>query len=441
MKEGKPQSGKEHWFPHLMTFINQGVQGFKLDPGTTMDEHPDRNYYNGLTDKEMHAVNQVLLPKQLYRLMRDSTGLRSFHHYCGGYAGQQHWTAATCGDNGGGHLALFDQLNLGISGFMNSSCDVLALDKNEPIEQGMHFGFFLPWVQINSWASILHPWFLSPEEKKEFQFYSQLRYSLIPYIYSAAINGSLTGMPILRAMPLIFPNDPKVENITTQYMFGEFFLVSVFSDKTYLPEGDWTDYWTGKKYTGKQEVISEKQIHGGPLFVRSGAIIPFQKPMQYIDESPVDTLLLKVYPGNNSSYTLLEDNGTTFDYENGAIAKTSFKCKREGNKINLEISKREGKYKNMPVHRVYNVEIYCDESTEITVNSHPLLKENTEYDKKTNGFEIHCECGMNKSIKVIPVTILKLKTKKMKKSIYLILIFLFIAKISFSTKNESGCCK
>ena len=65
--------------------------------------------------------------------------------------------------------------------------------------------------------------------------------------------------------------------------------------------------------------------------------------MQYVDESPVDTLLLKVYPGSSSSYTLLEDNGTTFDYENGAIAKTSFKCKREGNKINLEISKREGK--------------------------------------------------------------------------------------------------
>ena len=381
-KKGKPQSGKEHWFPHLMTFVNQGVQGFKLDPGTTMDEHPDRKYYNGLTDKEMHPVNQVLLPKQLYRLMKDSTGLRSFHHYCGGYAGQQHWTAATCGDNGGGHLALFDQLNLGISGFMNSSCDVLALDKNEPIEQGMHFGFFLPWVQINSWASILHPWFLSPEEKKEFQFYSQLRYSLIPYIYSAAINGSLTGMPILRAMPLIFPDDPKVENIATQYMFGDFFLVSVFSDKTYLPEGNWTDYWTGKKYAGKQEVISEQQIHGGPLFVRAGAIIPFQKPMQYIDESPVDTLLLKVYPDNNSTYTLLEDNGTTFDYENGAIAKTSFKCKSEGNNINLEISKREGKYKNMPVHRVYQVEVYCDESGEITVNSHPLLKESTEYDKK-----------------------------------------------------------
>jgi alpha-glucosidase (family GH31 glycosyl hydrolase) len=388
-KQGKAQSGKEHWFLHLMKFVNEGVQGFKLDPGTTMDEHPERKYYNGLTDKEMHTVNQVLLPKQLYRLMKDSTGLRSFHHYCGGYAGQQHWTAATSGDNGGGHLALFDQLNLGISGFMNSSCDVLALDKNEPIEQGMHFGFFLPWVQINSWASILHPWFLSPKEKKEFQFYAQLRYSLIPYIYSTAISGSLTGMPILRAMPLIFPDDPRVENATTQFMFGDFFLVSVFSDKTYLPEGNWIDYWTGKKYRGNQEVISEKQIHGGPLFVKSGAIIPFQKPMQFVDEKPADTLLLKVFPEKNSSYILFEDDGSTFDYEKGAIAKTTFKCQDDGKSIRLYISKRDGKYKNMPQHRVYKVEVFCDESMAMIVNNLPLQKENIEFDKKMNALKFY----------------------------------------------------
>ena len=170
-------------------------------------------------------------------------------------------------------------------------------------------------------------------------------------------------------------------------MFGDFFLVSVFSDKTYLPEGNWIDYWTGKIYSGKQEVVSEKQIHGGPLFVKSGAIIPFQKPMQYVDEKSVDTLLLKVFPDNNSSYTLLEDNGTSFDYEKGAIAKTYFKCKSEGNNIYLEISKREGKYKNMPEHRVYQVEIYCDESMEVTLNGHLLLKENREYDKKFNALK------------------------------------------------------
>ena len=172
-------------------------------------------------------------------------------------------------------------------------------------------------------------------------------------------------------------------------MFGDFFLVSVFSNKTYLPEGNWIDYWTGKKYSGEQEVISEKQIHGGPLFVKSGAIIPFQKPMQYVDENPADTLLLKVFPDKNSSYTLLEDNVTTFDYEKGAIAKTSFICIADENNIRLDISRREGKYKNMPQHRVYQVEVFCDESMRITVNNHLLQKENIKYDREMNALKFN----------------------------------------------------
>jgi alpha-glucosidase (family GH31 glycosyl hydrolase) len=196
-------------------------------------------------------------------------------------------------------------------------------------------------------------------------------------------------MPILRAMPLIFPDDPRVENATTQFMFGDFFLVSVFSDKTYLPEGNWIDYWTGKKYRGNQEVISEKQIHGGPLFVKSGAIIPFQKPMQFVDEKPADTLLLKVFPEKNSSYILFEDDGSTFDYEKGAIAKTTFKCQDDGKSIRLYISKRDGKYKNMPQHRVYKVEVFCDESMAMIVNNLPLQKENIEFDKKMNALKFY----------------------------------------------------
>jgi alpha-glucosidase len=127
-KYGKPQSGQEHWFSHLTKFMDQGVDGFKLDPGRTLDEHPDRKYYNGFTDREMHNLNQVLLPKQMYETFRDHKGIRAFQHYCGGYAGTQHWGASTSGDNGGGKDALFDQLNLGLSGFVNTSADVMEVN-------------------------------------------------------------------------------------------------------------------------------------------------------------------------------------------------------------------------------------------------------------------------------------------------------------------------
>ncbi len=354
---GKPQSGQEHWFNHLTNFMDQGVDGFKLDPGRTLDEHPDRKYYNGSTDAEMHNLNQVLLPKQMQETFRGHKGIRAFQHYCGGYAGTQHWGASTSGDNGGGKDALFDQLNLGMSGFVNTSADVL-----EGVEDniaGMHLGFFLPWVQINSWYSLHHPWFMPPIEKEAFTYYAQLRNSLSLYIYSAALQGNQSGMPILRAMPLVFPDDRKADNLIYQYMFGENLLVGVFSDSIYLPKGNWINYWTGEKIEGGKTVHYKVPANrGGLLFVKSGAIIPMQKPMLYIGEHPTDTLVLKVYPEKQSSYTLLEDDGKSFDYEKGMIASTLFECNAGNDKTELTIQPTEGKYEEMIISRTYQIQLY-----------------------------------------------------------------------------------
>lgn len=377
-KNGKQPSGQEHWFNHLTNFIDQGVDGFKLDPGMTLDEHPDRKYFNGYTDKEMHNLTQVLLPKQLYETFREHTGLRSFHHYCGGYAGAQHWAASTSGDNGGGKGALFDQLNLGLSGFVNTSADVLeGVDDNKA---GLHFGFFLPWVQINSWYSLHHPWYMPPIEKETFRFYAQLRNALSPYIYSTALEGNQTGMPILRAMTLVFPDDRKVDNMVYQYMFGENLLVGAFTDSIYLPKGKWINYWTGEKFVG------DKTIHcaipanrGGLLFIKAGAIIPYQLPMQYIGEHPTDTLILKVYPYNKSSFTLLEDDGKTYDYEKGNIAKTQFDCLQSKDQIQLIIQPVTGSYAGMFTARTYQLEIASPKKpTQVLLNNKKIA--NWKYD-------------------------------------------------------------
>jgi len=383
---GKPRSGKEHWFEHLTKFMDQGVRGFKLDPGRTLDEHPDRKYFNGLADAEMHMLNQVLLPKQMLTVFKDHTGLRSFHHYCGGYAGIQHWGAATCGDNGGGSVALYDQLNHGLSANMNTSCDILT-GVDDAI-QGMHFGFFLPWVQLNSWAELFHPWYFVAGEKDAFRFYAQLRYSLMPYIYSHALLGSQSGMPILRAMPLVYPDDPAMENIGNQYLFGENLLVGIFTDSLQLPKGNWINYWTGKKIAGGRKVKCEVPAgRGGPLFVRSGAIIPFQRPMDYVDEFPADTLILKVYPEGRSAFTLLEDDGLSFQYLDGAIAKTGMGCETDGKTIRLTISKRQGRYDRMPLHRIYQVELFSVKPEEIFINDVQLKDKEIMTDRRSNALK------------------------------------------------------
>ena len=85
-------------------------------------------------------------------------------------------------------------------------------------------------------------------------------------------------MPVLRAMPIAFPDDQKVDNMIYQYMFGDYLLVSVFSDSIYLPKGNWTNYWTGEKMAGGRTVKCKvPENRGELLFIRGGAIITLSK--------------------------------------------------------------------------------------------------------------------------------------------------------------------
>lgn len=388
---GKPLSGQEHWMDHLKNFVDNGVDGFKMDPARTIDEHPNFKYYNGHTDKEMHNLNQILLPKQMYKMMREHTGLRSWHHYTAGWSGTQHWSASTSGDNGGGRTALFDQLNLGMSGFLNTSCDVMNVNKDEEL-QSLHFGLFLPWVQINSWYSLHQPFYFPEKEKKMYRDYVKLRYALMPYIYSAALEGAQTGMPVVRSMPLMFPDDRKTDDMVYQYMFGQSFLVGIFSDSIYLPKGNWFDFWTGEKLAGGREIKHAiPDNRAGLLFVREGAIIAFQKDMQFIGEEPLDTLMVKVFPKDVSSYTMYEDDGKTYDYENGAIATTRFECKQSERIVEFTVFPVEGSYNGMCKARTYELEIDAPQRpSEVLVNNVPIMDWQYGDDHKVR-FSLHQE--------------------------------------------------
>lgn len=355
-RTGGKLSGQEHWFDHLMRFVDQGVDGFKLDPGETQQEHVTRLYYNGRTDSEMHTVNQVIMPKRMLKTFREHTGRRSYHHFCGAWAGTQHWTAQTSGDIGGGLKALYDQVNLSCSGFINTSCDALSFDYMTEM-QALHFDALLPWMEVNGWMSLLQPWFMSEHDKAMFIDYLRLRNTLYPYIYSAAVRGALTSRPAMMAMPLAFPDDRNVEDMADEYMLGDNLLVGVFSDSVYLPGGKWIYYWTGEEFEGDGRVrkISIPDNRGGHLFIRKGAIIPYQRQMQYIGQYPLDTLQLHVYPCGESSYTLYEDDGRTYQYENGEVAMTRFDCVQDGGKVRFKVNPVKGGYNGMYESRTYEL--------------------------------------------------------------------------------------
>ena len=364
LREGRDTSGREHWMDHLTRFLDQGVAGFKLDGARTFEEHPDRAYYNGSTDAVMHNLNQVLLTKQLAQMGRKHNGRRSWHHYCAGWSGSQHWGAMFSGDNGGGRAALFDQLNLGMSGFLNTSCDVMYVSAEEEMPS-LHFGFFLPWVQVNSWFAMLHPFYLDKPHQDIYRFYAKLRYSLAPYIYSMALSAVRDGMPIVRAMPLVFPDDRACDDLAWQYMFGPWYCVGVFSNEIYLPAGTWTDAWTGERIVSKGETVKRTYPEGrsGLLFIRDGAIIPTQGEVSYLGVRPFNDLTWTLYPHGDSSFTLLDDDGESYGFEDGSVASTLVECHEKNGAVRIVVHPVEGGFAGMPGARSCSFAIRCDEAS------------------------------------------------------------------------------
>jgi len=380
---------QEPWFEHLKKFVDQGVSAFKMDGSNQVNEHPDRKWGNEMDDEEMHNLYPTLLNKQMSQGFKEHTGRRAMIYSSGGYTGIQKYSATWAGDTGGGPGPLASMLNHGLSGHSNTSCD---MDVFTPA--GIHFGFLMPWSQVCSWAYWRHPWLLGDKLLPIFKFYARMRYRLLPYIYSMAHIASRTGMPIMRSMNLMFSDDPKCENCLQQYMFGDAFLVGAFTDTVYLPEGRWIDCWTGEKYEGKQELTCHvPEDRGGPFFIRAGAIIPHWPDMDYVGQKPIDTIGLHIYPEEESTFTLYEDDGVTYDYLEGAVTTTNIISHATGEEIRLTIAPRAGGYEGMPKTRSFDIWLYCETPpTQVLLNGKPLINPDGSpawhYDEKTRAIRL-----------------------------------------------------
>jgi hypothetical protein len=157
--------------------------------------------------------------------------------------------------------------------------------------------------------------------------YLELRYRLMPYLYSAARESHETGVPILRALWLHHPDDAAAVARGDEYLWGRDLLVAPVVEKgaasrrLYLPRGDWYDFWTGERITGGREIERAVDLATMPLYARAGAILPFGPLRQYTGESVDAPLELVVYPGADGAFTLYEDDGATFDYWRGEWVK------------------------------------------------------------------------------------------------------------------------
>jgi hypothetical protein len=186
-------------------------------------------------------------------------------------------------------------------------------------------------------TSELHNAAVEPICKK----YLELRYRLLPFLYSAVHEGQETGMPIMRALWLHYGDDPVAVARSDQYLWGREILVAPVTEKgatsknVYLPRGDWFDFWSEEKHAGGREISKPVDLSTMPLFVRAGSIVPFGPVKQFAMEKVDEPLQLVIYPGANASYTLYEDEGNGFGYRRGEWTKTEAKWNEAGGKLSL----------------------------------------------------------------------------------------------------------
>jgi alpha-D-xyloside xylohydrolase len=197
-------------------------------------------------------------------------------------------------------------------------------DYPELYTRWFQYASFLPIFRAHGSRPANEVWSYGKQAEPILEKYLRLRYRLMPYIYSLGYQTWLTGAPFMRALPLDFPNDPKVADLRDEYMFGPAFLVAPVTEQgatsreVYLPAGvDWFNYWTNGRMKGGQTVTVQAPIETIPLFVRAGSILPLGSTVESTHEAQTIERV-RVYPGADAGFTLFSDDGKTYAYEKGA---------------------------------------------------------------------------------------------------------------------------
>ena len=192
--------------------------------------------------------------------------------------------------------------------------------------------------------------------------YLEVRYRMLPYLYSAVRECATTGMPILRALWLHYPDDPKAVSRSDQYLWGRNVLVAPIVEKgvtlrqVYLPRGDWYDFWTGECVEGGREISRQVDLETMPLYIRAGSILPLGPVKQYTGEKVDQPLSVSIYPGGDASFLLYEDDGISFDYRKGAWMGTQLTWNDARRVLTLRLA--QGSRMLPPLQRQIEVKLF-----------------------------------------------------------------------------------
>ncbi len=333
------------------------------------------------------------------------------------YAGQQRYGAATwSGDVASRWDNLKDQvpagLNFALSGIPYWTTDIggFAVESRfewdvspEALEEWrelqtrwFQFGTFCPLFRVHGQHPFREMFNVAPDDHPAYKAmlaYDQMRYRLMPYIYSLSGQVTQDGYTIMRALIMDFPNDPKVHDIGDQFMFGPALLINPVTEfkarkrAVYLPSStEWYDLKTTRRLAGGQTIEADAPYSDIPIFVRAGSIIPFGPAIQHTAEKPADPIRLQVYAGDDGNFTLYEDEGVNNNYEKGAFSEIPFTYDDQAK--TLTIGARQGSFPGMLEKRTFEIVWITPDREHV-----PGLEEKPDRSVVYEGNEIAVEVG------------------------------------------------
>jgi alpha-glucosidase len=349
---------REWWGGLYKNFVGMGVAGFwndmgepslferadktmpldtrhRLDDGTSVDHRAIHNVFGMQNVRATYEGLRKLQPDE-----------RPFVLTRAAYSGAQRYAATWTGDNSStwNHLKMSTPmlLSMGISGYPLVGDDIGGFAGSPPADlltRWFEVGALNPIYRDHSAKGTLdqEPWVHGPEHEAIRRKYIELRYELMPYLYTGIEEMSRTGLPLMRPVFLEYPQASDFYGDNRDFLFGrDFFVAPVTTDmvdaeEISLPPGEWYDFWTNAKLSSKEKFTLQPRLDEMPLYVRAGAIVPMQPLVQSTEETPNGPLELRVYLPNIAANgdcrgTLYQDDGHTFAYQKGEILRVNYSC-------------------------------------------------------------------------------------------------------------------
>jgi alpha-D-xyloside xylohydrolase len=360
--------------------VNKGLFVYGLD-GWWMDaSEPEFDILKGRqtflgSGQSVRNAYPLYVTKAIYEGQRGTTDRKRVVIFTrSAFSGQQRYAAISwSGDISANWITFQRQIPAGLSfsmsglpywttdggGFFRPKDQYTNEAYHELLIRWFQYAAFCPIFRVHGWISNAEIWNYGPKVLDITTQYDELRYHLLPYIYSSAWGVTNQGATLMRALPLEFSTDPGARAVSDEFMFGPSLLINPITTEgatqrtVYLPAGsDWIDFWTGKRASGGKTITAEAPLEVIPIFAKAGSIVPYGPFVESAAGKP-DPIDLRIYAGADGDFQLYEDEGDNYDYEHGA--RSVIPIHWDDKAGTLTVGDRRGNFPGMLERRTFRV--------------------------------------------------------------------------------------